>query len=414
MQAQRPSRLFFAFLLLGAFSFGVLVERYDWLPGSRPNQPPGLGRAFDPFWEAWKLVQDHYVDREALQPEKLTHGAIDGMLASLGDVGHTSFLSREEYEQMNADLEGQHLEGIGVRMSYRRRQPTVSAVLTMSPARAAGLRPGDVLLTIDDENVSEMTLDRIATRVRGEAGTTVKLRVAREGEPKPLEFTVTRARIELPDVTWHILPGPKPLAHISIQAFGAQADALVRKAVEEARARNASGLIVDVRGNPGGLREQAVAVTSEFLTDGDVFIEQDARGHREPVPVKPGGTATDLPLVVLIDEGSASSAEIFAGAIQDHGRGKLIGTRTFGTGTVLQPFELQDGSAVLLAVAQWFTPKGRKIWHEGIAPDIEATLPEGVGPLLPEASGDLDAATLERSDDHPLLRAVELLRQPMR
>lgn len=415
MQQRSGLRLYTTFLILAAFGLGVVAERYDVLPGSRPNQPPGLGTTFDPFWEAWKLAQNRYVDRNAVRPERMTRGAIEGMLASLGDVGHTAYLSKEEYEQMLEEHEhGLHVEGIGIRMSYRQRRPTVSAVLTNSPARAEGLRPGDVFLAIDGEDVSDLTLDRIATRVRGPAGSVVKIRVAREGSANPLEFEVKRARIDLPDVTWHILPGPEPLAHIAIQQFGENADPLLRKAVEEAVQKGVRGLVVDVRGNLGGLRDQAVAVTSEFLTDGDVFIEQDAKGNREHVKVKPGGTATELPLVVLIDEGTASSAEIFAGAIQDHGRGKLVGTKTFGTGTVLQPFELRDGSAVLLAVSQWLTPKGREIWHKGIEPDVEVTLPEGVGPLLPEASGDLDAATLARSGDRQLLRAIELLRGKVR
>src|SRR5262249_52496784 len=146
------------------------------------------------------------------------------------------------------------------------------------------------------------------------------------------------------------------------------ADAELRKAVEEARQKGARGLVIDLRFNPGGLKEQAVAVTSEFLTGGDVFIEQDAHGRRTPVPVKPGGTVTDLPIVVLIEEETASSAEIFAGAIQDHKRGKLVGAKTFGTGTVLQPYTLSDGSAILLATSEWLTPDGRRIWHEGITP----------------------------------------------
>src|SRR5207248_7288470 len=135
-------------------------------------------------------------------------------------------------------------------------------------------------------------------------------------------------------------------------------------------------------GHPGGLKDHAVAVASLFLKGGHVFIEQDARGRKTPVPAAKGGVATDLPLVVLIDEGTASSAEIFAGAIQDHGRGKLIGARTFGTGTVLQPFGLSDGSAVLLAVMEWLTPNGRQIWHTGISPDVEVALHEGVSILL--------------------------------
>jgi carboxyl-terminal processing protease len=173
-------------------------------------------------------------------------------------------------------------------------------------------------------------------------------------------------------------------------------------------------LLVDVRGNPGGLKDQAVAVSSEFLKDGVVFIEQDMHGARTAVPVQPGGTATDIPVVVLIDEGTASSAEIFAGALQDHGRAKLVGMQTFGTGTVLQPFELKDGSAVLLAVAQWLTPKGREIWHKGIQPDVEVPLAEDAALLLPEMEAALDAASLARSEDKQLLQALKVLQEQLR
>jgi carboxyl-terminal processing protease len=154
-----------------------------------------------------------------------------------------------------------------------------------------------------------------------------------------------------------------------------------------------------------------VAVTSEFLKDGNVFIDQDAHGKQTPVPVKPDGTAVDVPLCVLIDGGTASAAEICAGALQDYDRAKLVGERTFGTGTVLQPFPLSDGSAVLLATSQWLTPKGRQIWHKGIAPDVEVALPEGASILLPEMEDGMDAAGFKRSEDAQLHRALEILQK---
>src|SRR5262249_8523499 len=168
------------------------------------------------------------------------------------------------------------------------------------------------------------------------------------------------AKVEVPSVSWHMLPGV-PVAHLAIESFGDQTDTQVKAAVADARKHGARGLLLDLRGNPGGLKKQAVEVTSEFLKHGIVFIEQDAQGRRQEVPVIAGGVATEIPVVVLTDEGTASSAEIFAGAVQDHKRGKLVGTHTFGTGTVLEPFPLSDGSAVLLAVAEWLTPSGQVI-----------------------------------------------------
>ena len=216
--------------------------------------------------------------------------------------------------------------------------------------------------------------------------------------------------MSVPDVSWHLLPG-EPIAHIAILEFGNGADEQLRAALAQAKSEGAKALILDVRGNPGGLKEQAVAVTSEFLGSGTIFQEQDADGNRVAVPVKEGGSATEIPLCVLIDQGTASSAEILAGAIQDHERGKLIGTRTFGTGTILQPFVLSDGSVVLLAVREWLTPKGRVIWHHGIEPDIEVALPEEAAILLPEEEGSLTAAKLAKSDDKQLLKAYEVLKE---
>jgi carboxyl-terminal processing protease len=217
----------------------------------------------------------------------------------------------------------------------------------------------------------------------------------------------------VPDIAWHMLPG-QPIAHVAIQNFGAHTDEQLRAALAAARKQGAKGLILDLRGNRGGLKEQAVKVTSEFLKPGElVFIEKDANGKEKPVEVEPDGVARDIPLCVLIDDGTASSAEILAGAIQDYQRGKLIGTTTFGTGTVLGEFKLTDGSAVLLAVDQWLTPKGRQIWHKGIAPDIEVQLPQGAYSLLPESERTLSADALAKSKDTQLLKAIEVLKKEL-
>jgi carboxyl-terminal processing protease len=395
-------------LVVLAFLAGIMVERLGWLPGSRPFVPANLGDSFGSFWEAWSLVERHYVDRDAVKPKEMTEGAIRGMLASLGDVGHTGYLTAEEFKQVKASLEG-NMVGIGALMTMRKKQPTVVRTMPDSPARKAGLKAGDVLLEVDGKTVAGLPLEKVVEAVRGPAGTAVDLQIGREGTDKVLNFHLTRARVELPAIAWRMLPGV-PIAHIAIVEFRKNADDQLREALKEARQRGAKGLIVDVRGNQGGLKEQAVAVSSEFLKDGVVFIEQDAGGNRKEVPVKADGTALDIPLVVLIDEGSASSSEIFAGAIQDHARGKLVGTKTFGTGTVLQPFILKDGSAILMAVAEWLTPKGRQIWHHGITPDVEAPLPRGADVLRPDDQAELTAEALAKSGDRQLQKALELLR----
>jgi carboxyl-terminal processing protease len=393
--------------LLVAFLLGVMLERHGFMPGLSHHEPPGLGSTFDPFWEAWNLVEKRYVDRTAVQPRRMTEGAIEGMLASLGDVGHTGLSTAEDYRRKREELKGR-LQGIGARMTLRNRRPTVVDTVPGSPARSAGLQPGDVLVEVDGKSVVNMPLERIVDRIRGPTGTDIQLTILREGQPKALHLTVTRAEVHVPDVSWHMIPG-RPLAHLAIQSFGENCDAQLRAALAEIGRQGAGGVVVDVRGNAGGLKDQAVAVTSEFLAEGVVFIEQDGSGNRERVPVKPGGVATKIPITLLVDGGSASSAEIFAGAIQDHHRAKLVGSKTFGTGTVIQPFALSNGSAVLLAVAEWLTPEGRQIWHHGIQPDVSVEMPEGAAILTPEAEARLTADSLTKVSDKPLLRALEML-----
>jgi carboxyl-terminal processing protease len=336
------------------------------------------------------------------------------MLESLGDVGHTTFLTADEWKRMQDGLKGS-FEGIGAVIAPRNHRYTVLKTLPHSPAREAGLKVGDVVLRVDGKDVEGLSQEQLVQMVRGRALSKVKLTVQRAGLGYPIDLVITRAHLELPDVTWRMLPGTK-VAHIAIREFGEHVDEQLKAAIEKARKEGVRGLILDVRGCPGGLKDQAVAVTSEFLKPGEVvFIEQDGQGRRTEVPVTDkGGAAGDLPVVVLTDEGTASSAEIFAGALQDYGRAKLVGARTIGTGTVLAPLVLSDGSAILLAVDQWLTPKGRQIWHTGIKPDVEVELPPDTPPLQPDDETTLDAAALARSPDKQLREALDLIQKELR
>ena len=282
-----------------------------------------------------------------------------------------------------------------------------------SPARKAGLQPGDILMAVGDKTVETQSLQDVVQQVRGPAGTTVELTVHRDSQTEPLHFKITRAKIDVPDVTWHMLPG-EPFAHVALRQFGEKADAQLRKAIAEAKAAGAKGLIFDMRGNPGGYKDQAVSVTSEFLKDGLVFIEADKEHHETKIPVEPGGTATDIPLVALIDGGTASAAEICAGALKDHDRAKLVGEKTFGTGTVLQPFPLSDGSELHLAVLEWFTPNHSQIWHKGIEPDASVALKDGAQPLEPDTEEKLTPEGLGKSTDAQLLKALDILREQVK
>jgi carboxyl-terminal processing protease len=398
-------------LLAAAFAGGILVERSGRLFTPYYYTPSGLEKTFAPFWEAWHDVDKHFVDRPKVDSQLMTRGAIHGMLASLGDVGHTAYLTPENLKQLKNSLEGS-FEGIGARLHIDERGPSIFNTMPHSPARAAGIKSGDIILQVDGKSVSSLTINAIASMVMGPAGTKVHLQILRPGQLKPLEFDIERAKLDVPDVSWHLLPGG-PIAHIAITSFGDRADSQMKTALEETGRQGARALLLDLRGNSGGLKDQAVAVTSEFLTGGNVFIEQDAEGHQKSFPVHGGGIATSIPLCVLIDQGSASSAEIFAGAIQDHARGKLVGVKTFGTGTVLQRFDLSDGSALLLAVLQWLTPDGRQIWHHGITPDIEVALPPNAVPLVPEMEVDLTAAALAKNKDTQLLKGMEVLKKEL-
>lgn len=396
-------------LVILAFLLGAFLERQGLVPGGAGGAPLGVQRTFHPFWEAWNLVDEYYVDPQNIDAQRRTHGAIAGMLASLGDVGHTAFLTKEEVQRVQSGLEG-HMDGIGATVTMKDRRPTVAHTLPDSPARKSGIKAGDAIQAVDGKPTEGLSLDRVVAQVRGPAGSQVQLQLIREGAAEPFELTVTRAKVEVPSVTWRMLPG-ETFAHVALREFGEKADIQLRAALKEVRGRGARGVILDVRANPGGLKEQAVAVTSEFLKEGEVvLVEQDSRGRREEVKVKPGGEAADLPLVVLIDQGSASSAEIFAGALQDYGRAKLVGTRTFGTGTVLQQFRLSDDSAILLAVKAWQTPNGRQIWHHGITPDVEVILPETGTALVPESEEGMTPDGLKKSQDAQLLKALEVLK----
>jgi carboxyl-terminal processing protease len=362
---------------------------------------------FEVFWEVWDLAQQYFIDRAALDNTRLTYGAINGLITALGDEGHTRFLTPDEVEQQRTDISGTFF-GIGARVGIEDGLPVIVAPIDGSPAEAAGLKAGDIIIEVDGEDVTSYPLNEVVDRIRGERGVEVVLTIFRPDTNESLEIAIIRDEIKIEAATWAMIPGTD-VALIRLSQFNANLNDNVVKAVAEAKAAGATKLIVDVRNNPGGLLEQAVEVTSQFLKDGDVLLQEDAQGNRENFPVKSGGVATDLPLVVLINRGSASSAEIFAGAIQDHQRGQVIGETTFGTGTVLRPYNLSDGSALLLGTSQWLTAKGRLIRKQGIAPDIEVEVPVGADLLSPFDLADLTVADLLKSEDAQILKALDVL-----
>jgi len=367
------------------------------------NEP----QQFKVFWQAWAIVEKNFVDRAKLDPKAMTYGAIRGMVEALGDEGHTSFLTPDERERQSTELSGT-FSGIGAQLGVRDQLPVIVAPFDGSPAEQAGVKAGDIILKVDGVDVTTMALNDIVTKIRGPEGTDVKLSLLRPAENKSLEVTIKRGEIKVPAASWAMVPSSK-VALIRLSQFTANAEGDIKKALDGAHAAGATSIILDVRNNPGGLLDQAIDVTSQFVKDGDVLLEADANGNRKSYPVKPGGTGTDLPMVLLINGGSASSSEILAGAIQDHKRGQLVGQTTFGTGTVLQPYVLDDGSALLLGTRQWLTPNGRLIRKVGITPDVKVELPIEANLLTPEEIKTLTAADLAKSEDAQMLKALDLL-----
>lgn len=387
---------------------GVVIGGSGLLPlwGANADDAPD---EFAVFWQAWDIVHRNFVDRSALDPQSLTYGAIRGMVAALGDEGHTAFLTPEEIERQQSNLSGT-FTGIGAQLGVRDALPVIIAPFDGSPAYEAGVRAGDIIMKVDGEDVTTMQLNDIVAKIRGPEGTVVVLSLLRPDENRSLDVSITRGEIKIPAASWAMIPGTD-VALIRLSQFSANALDDVKESIEGAKDAGAEALIVDVRNNPGGLLEQAVSVTSQFLSDGDVLLEEDASGARKAYAVERGGSATDLPLVVLINPGSASSAEIFAGAIEDHERGHVVGETTFGTGTVLQPYSLRDGSALLLGTKQWLTPKGRLIRKQGIEPDVEVILPIEADLLTPLELETMTVEELLDSEDAQLLKALEVLGQ---
>ena len=385
-------------LILGAYLFG----RSQSLAGLDPADQDSV----ELYAEALNLVENDYVDQEAVNSEEQTYGAIQGMLDTLGDEGHTRFLTPEEAEDNSQNLSGKYV-GIGVTLENKEGRAVVAAPIDGSPAAEAGIEPEDVLLSVNGESVEGQEISRIAERVRGPEGTEVELTMLRGDEEQ--SFTLERAEVDLPVVSWAMVPGTDT-ADLRLTSFSSDSAGELRDAIDEARQAGAERFVLDLRNNPGGALDQAVEMAGFFLEPGSpVYLRQGASGDREEVTVPDDAEPVDLPLTVLVNEGSASSSEILAGALRDNGRAELVGTQTFGTGTVLARKKLDDGSEILLGIAEWLTPDGDFIRESGIEPGIVVEMPEGESSLVPRTLEDLSQQeVLDR--DSQLARALEVVR----
>ena len=323
--------------------------------------------AFDTFWEAMDILyRDFY--GELPDAQAATYGAIRGVIGEFDDA-NTSFMTPDEAEFFRTDLQGS-FEGIGARVDWDQTFDTLIIVepFENQPAWTAGVKRNDLVIQVDGEEIVGTDLTSAVQKIRGPKGSTVRLTILRQGEEEPLEFEIVRDRIEVPTLTTDTVGGN--LAYIRLNSFNENAGQLVRQAVRDALATEPAGIIFDLRGNPGGLLEQAVEVASVFLEDTDVLIERFADGTEEIYTTRGQAESADLPLVVLVNEGSASASEIVAGAVQDHERGQLVGATTFGKGSVQLPQTLSDSSILRVTIAKWFTPDDRTIDGVGLAPDV--------------------------------------------
>jgi len=359
--------------------------------------------------EARTVIQNNFVDRDAATTERLQTGALAGMVDILGDTGHSRFMTPTMVEEQRNYTAGE-FEGIGAYVEMRDGFVTVVSPIDNSPAQAAGVRSGFIVLEVAGEDMTGKTLQEVVERILGPAGSEVTITFFNPESGENVTLTIERARIELENVTWAMLPG-STIAYTRVAGFSQDVGKELGAAIDAAEAQGATGVILDLRNNPGGLLHEAVAVTAQFLPpDGVVVLRQDAQGDVKQELVPNDAAPTSLPVVVLINQGSASASEIVSGALQDAGRATLVGETTFGTGTVLNEFALSDGSAILLATEQWLTPDGRVIWREGIVPDEVVELTGPVRLLTPDTADDLTADELAATEDAQLLRALEILR----
>ena len=399
-------------VVMGSFSGGFLVGHF--LPAQQQGQPFLVGTVdtpvptispeqqsttpdelktlFTPFWEAWNIVHDDYVD-QPVDNTALMQGAIRGMMEALGDQ-HSTYMDPQTYQSANDSLAGEY-EGIGAWVDTTADYLTIISPIPGSPADSVGLKPGDKIIAIDSEDMTGIDAELVRQRVLGPAGSKVVLTIAREGESDPLDFTITREKIVVKSASGEMLEND--IGYVQITTFGDKTTSELRATLKDLMAQNPKGLIIDLRNNGGGYLQTAVEVASEFIGDGVVLYEQYGDGQRTTYQALKNGQATEIPLVVLINEGTASASEIVAGAIQDYGRGELVGVTSYGKGSVQNWVPLSNNQgAVRVTIAKWLTPDERTISGEGLQPDVEV---------------EITNEELQAGQDPQLDKAVEVLLQ---
>ncbi len=349
-----------------------------------------LDKLFEPFWETWNYVNDQYVD-QPIDQTIMMRGAITGMLESLGDP-HTSYMDPEMFRQQNTPLQGEY-EGIGAWVDVTGDYVIIISPMPNSPAEEQGLKPDDQVIAVDGEDMTGIEGNLVLRRILGVAGTDVTLTIFRSSTNETFDVTITRQKITIPSVTGEMLDDG--IAYIQLINFGEKTHQDLRNTLKDLLKQKPVGLILDMRNNGGGYLNTAIDVASEFVSQSPIMYEEFGDGERITYKAKPNGLATEIPLVVLINEGTASASEITAGAIQDYGRGVLVGKTSYGKGSVQNWVTLQnDQGAIRVTIARWLTPNERQINALGLAPDYEIEITE---------------EDIEAERDTQLEKAIELL-----
>lgn len=367
----------------------------------RPNlkienrEPPkSINIDFKLFWDTWDRLSSQYIDKKALDPNKLFYGAISGMVEAVGDP-YTVFLPPEQQKSSKEELNGS-FEGVGIQLGFNKdKKLVVVAPLGGTPAQQAGIKPQDIIVEIEDKDTTGMSLPEAVKLIRGPKGTKVSLVIFREGESDTRSITLTRDTIIVKsvEVSYKDTKSAKKVAMIKLSRFSERTKHEWEAGVSDILSKNPHALILDVRNNPGGFLEGAVFVASEFLDGGDVVLQENSRGEKASFKVERDGKLLKQPLIVLINKGSASASEIVAGALQDRKRAKLLGEKSFGKGTIQEAQDLEGGTGIHITVAKWLTPKGGWVTDtQGLEPDVKI-------------EGDKEDAT----KDPQLEKALELL-----
>jgi carboxyl-terminal processing protease len=363
-----PKKLrYFLFTVIAVFVVALSFSA-GYMTHSNTSQDQSSGLAV--VDQAWNAISQNYVEPGKINSDNMSHSAIKGMMSALNDP-YSAFLDPEMYKLFQSDLEGS-FQGIGAQVAMNRsNQPIVVAPLENSPAEKAGIKTGDIILAVDGKSTEGMSLTEVVLNIRGPAGTSVKLAIQHEGQPEPVEIEIVRAQISSYTVSSQM---KGDVGYIKINEFGTKTNGEFNNALQSIVSQKPVGIIIDLRSNPGGIVPVVVDVASHFIKDGVVLTLVDNKGEKTPVPVNPNGVFTDLPVVVLVDQYSASGSEVLTGALRDHNRATIAGVKTFGKGSYDINIPLEDGSDIYLTVGRWLRPNGGLIEGKGIEPDYILTV----------------------------------------